>query len=118
MFSSSKLEQHSNSGVHTPPIGVRLIALTPAACRKGTAMRLPPEIHGIEFVTARDLHGRRVRLAIGYTASGGVALAFLKEGEPLLVNDGTVVAALAPAEVPALQRELRRALEKAAERQD
>lgn len=77
-------------------------------------MRVPPEVHGVEFFTVHDLRGRRVRLAIGVADSGMVALALLEEGQPL-DDDLAVVAGLAPAEVPALQRRLGEAGTAAAE---
>lgn len=72
--------------------------------------RRSPEVHGIEFFTARDLLGRPLRLAIGIADSGAVALAVLEEGQPLVVDDGTAVLALAPVEVPGLQRRLGEAM--------
>lgn len=77
-------------------------------------MHQGPEVHGITFFSVTDLHGRRVRLAIGIADSGNVALALLREDEQLTVDDtaddGTLVAKLAPAEVPQLQRQLGDAL--------
>jgi hypothetical protein len=76
-----------------------------------------PEVHGIEFFAARDLHGRPTRLAIGIADSGAVAIAVLEEGQPLVVDDGTTVLALAPAEVSQVQRRLSEAMITAASQQ-
>lgn len=81
-------------------------------------MREPLEVHDIKFFSVLDLHGRRVRLAVGVVARGGVGIALLREGEPLMVDNGTLVGVMAAGEVPSLQRELGEALVKAAERQD
>ena len=77
-------------------------------------MRVPPEVHGIEFFTVHDLHGRPKRLAIGVAANGSVAVAVLELGQPLLVDDGTTVLAFAPVEVPGLQKRLGMAMVEAA----
>jgi hypothetical protein len=80
--------------------------------------RRTPEVHNISFFSVSDLQGRRARLAIGVVDNGGVALALLREGEPLNVNDGTIVAKLAPTEVPQLQRHLGNAMVQAVQQQD
>lgn len=81
-------------------------------------MRHPPEVHGIKFFSITDLYGRRARLAIGVAGNGNVALALLGEDEPLTVDDdGTLVAKLAPAEVPQLQRQLGDALMQAVQQE-
>ena len=77
-------------------------------------MRVPPEVHGVEFFTVHDLYGRPLRLAIGVAANGSVAVAVLEPGQPLLVDDSRNVLALAPVEVPGLQRRLGMAMVEAA----
>jgi len=77
-------------------------------------MRRPPEVRGIEFFTVHDLYGRPLRLAIGVADSGAVALAVLEAGRPLAVDDGTTILALAPVEVPGLQKRLGEAMVAAA----
>lgn len=77
-----------------------------------------PEVHNISFFSVTDLHGDRARLAIGVADNGNVALALLREGEPLVVDDGTIVAKLAPAEVPQLQRHLGDAMVQAVQQQE
>lgn len=81
-------------------------------------MRHPPEVHGINFFSVTDLHGRRAKLAIGIATNGNVALALLREDEQLTVNNGTLVANLAPAEVPRLQRHLGDAMVQAAQQRE
>lgn len=80
--------------------------------------RPPPEVHNISFFSVADLHGRRARLAIGVTDNGNVALALLREDEQLTVDNGTLVANLAPAEVPGLQRQLGVAMVQAAQQRE
>lgn len=80
--------------------------------------RRTPEVHNVSFFSVTDLHGERARLAIGVAGVGNVALALLREGEPLVVDDGTIVAKLAPAEVPQLQRQLGDALLKAVQQEE
>ncbi len=80
--------------------------------------RHTPEVHNISFFPVTDLQGRRARLAIGVADNGNVALAVLREGEPLVVDDGTIVAKLAPAEVPQVQRHLGDAMIQAVQQQD
>lgn len=85
----------------------------------GVSMPGPaPEVHNISFFSVTDLHGRRARLAIGVADNGKVALALLEEGEPLIVDDGTLVAGLAPVEVPHLQRQLGHAMMQAVQQED
>jgi hypothetical protein len=79
-------------------------------------MRHPPEVHGVEFFTVHDLHGRPKRLAIGIVDNGAVAVALLEPGQPLIVDDGVTVLALAPVEVPGLQKRLGMAMVEAAKR--
>ena len=81
-------------------------------------MRHPPEVHGINFFSATDLQGRPLRIAIGAATNGNVALALLREGEQLIVDDGTTVAHLAPTEVPGLQRHLGDAMMQAVQLRD
>lgn len=80
--------------------------------------RRTPEVHNISFIPVFDLHGRRARFAIGVADNGNVALALLREGEPLVVDDGMIVARLAPTEVPQLQRHLGDAMRQAVQQQD
>lgn len=111
-------DRHSYGGTHVRPHGVLLVVLQINVDGGPQVSRRTPEVRNVSFFSITDLHGDRARLAIGVADGGKVALALLREDEPLTVDNGTLVANLAPAEVPGLQRQLGAAMVEAVEQRD